>query len=241
MTSTPRTLRRPLIVAAGLLLAGSLAACSDDAKPVSKDRSPEEVFKLAQSKLADAASVEVKLSTKDLPDGVAGLIDAEGTATDQPAFDGDITVLVAGQKPVVPVRAIGDTVWATLPFATSWSVIDPAEYGAPNPASLIDDETGFGSLLSLPSDLKEGESVRGGSGNSEVLTSYTATVPGDAVKKVMPDAEAKDPFTGEFLVNADGELREMSLTGAFYSGKPSLTYTLSFTKYSDTAQEITQP
>lgn len=238
-----RSFQPPLLATAvAVVLAGSLTACSGDGDaPVSKDRTPQEVFELAQSKLADAASVDVALETKDLPQGVAGLVKADGTATDQPAFDGSITVMVAGQQPVVPVRAIGDTVWATLPFATTWSQIDPAEYGAPNPAALIDDETGFGSLLALPTDIKEGKSVRGGSDNSEVLTTYTASVPGEAVKKVMPDAEAAAPFAGEFLINAEGELREMSLTGAFYSGKPSLTYTLDFSRYSDTAQEIAQP
>ena len=49
-------------------------------------------------------------------------------------------------------------------------------------------DAGFSSLLPRPTTLEEGESVRGGEDNDEVLTEYTGTVPGDAVKNVIPSA-----------------------------------------------------
>jgi lipoprotein LprG len=41
-------------------------------------------------------------------------------------------------------------------------------------------------------------------------------------------------------VTSDGELRQASLTGVFYSGKPSMTYSLMLTDYG-TSKDITAP
>ena len=133
-------------------------------------------------------------------------MEAEGVGTHAPAFEGTITVVLAGQAFEVPVVAVDDTVYAQLPLTVGWQDIDPAEYGAPDPAQLMSPDAGFSSLLPETTDVEEGESVRGGEDNSEVLTEYTGTVSGDVVKNIIPTASGD--FDATYTITDDGELRE---------------------------------
>jgi lipoprotein LprG len=101
-------------------------------------------------------------------------------------------VVISSQSVDVPVIAVGGVVYATLPFTDGWQDVDPSEYGAPDPAALISADSGFSSLLGVTTDLEEGDSVRGGADNTEILTTFTGTVPGAAMKKVIPSSTGKD-------------------------------------------------
>ena len=129
-------------------------------------------------------------------------------------------------------------VYAQVPLSTGWSDIDPAEYGAPDPAQLMDPDAGFSSLLPATTDLEQGEQVRGGTDNRDVLTEYSGTVPGSTVKNIIPTASGD--FDATYTVSDDGELREVVLTGVFYPDSESMTYTIGFSDYG-TSQEITAP
>ena len=131
------------------------------------------------------------------------------------------------------------TVFAQLPLTTGYQDIDPGEYNAPDPAGLVTGETGFPTLLPATTDVEEGESVRGGANNEEVLTSYTGTVPGAPMKKVIPSA-AGETFTASYQITDDGELREATFVGAFYPDADEMTYTVTFEDYG-TEKEITAP
>ena len=61
--------------------------------------------------------------------------------------------------------------------------------------------------------------MRGGEDNKEVLTEYTGTVAGDAVKNIIPSAAGD--FDATYTITDDGELREAELTGVFYPRTPS--------------------
>ena len=225
-----------------LALAGTLAlaACSDDdTEKVTEDQSPEEVLAAAATALGDTSGVNLTLSTTDLPDGVSGITKADGVATNAPAFEGTITVIFAGQSVDVPVIAVDEVVYAQVPFAPGWQDIDPGEFGAPDPARLINAETGFASLLDQTTDVEEGESVRGGADNTEVLTTFTGTVPGAAMKKVIPSSSG-DSFDAEYLVSDDGELRQAVLSGVFYPKSTEMTYTVDFADYG-TSKDIVAP
>lgn len=234
---------RMIARAAALVLAGTLAmtACTGDGeKTVTEGKTPEEVLAAAATTLSETSGVNLTLSTTDLPDGVAGITKADGVATNQPAFEGTITVIFAGQSVQVPVIAVDGVVNAVLPFTDgNYQDIDPKDYGAPDPAQLVSADSGFGSLLGVTSDLEEGESVRGGSDNSEVLTTFTGTVPGDAMKKVIPSSSG-DAFDAEYLVSDDGELRQAVLTGVFYKNSDEMTYTVDFADYG-TSKDIVAP
>ena len=223
---------------AALTLALTASACSGDDDSGDDSQTPEEVLAEAKTTFDETSGVRITLRTDDLPEGLEGLIGADGVGTRAPAFDGTIKVRYAGFEPDVPVVAVDDVVYAQLPLSTGWSDIDPGEYGAPDPAQLMDPDTGFSSLLPATTDLEQGEQVRGGSDNRDVLTEYTGTVPGSTVENIIPTASGD--FDAAYTVSDDGELREVVLTGVFYPDSASMTYTIEFSDYG-TSQDITAP
>ncbi|WP_210652132.1 LppX_LprAFG lipoprotein [Nocardioides sp. SYSU D00065] len=239
MLARARTSGRLAATAAAVLLAlPALAACSGDDTPAEEGESPEKVLAEASATLAETSGVDVTLSTDALPDGVTGITRAVGTVTSAPAFDGSITVVFAGQTVDVPVIAVDDTVYAQLPFTPGWNEVNPKEYGAPDPSGLVG-EDGFAGLLELTESPEAGESVRGGSDNSEVLTTYSGTVPGDAMDAVIPSSSG-DSFDVEWQITDEGELRSATLTGVFYPQADPMTYTVEFAGYG-TEKDITAP
>lgn len=215
-----------------------LTGCSGDDEDGAAQASPEEVLADAKTTLDETSGVELSLTTEDLPDGVTGVEKASGVGTSAPAFDGTLTVVLSGQAFEVPVVAVDGKVFAQLPLTTGWQDVDPSEYGAPDPAQLMSPETGFSSLLSATTDVEEGESVRGGEGNKEVLTEFTGTVDGEAMANIIPTATGD--FDVAYTVTDDHELRSMELTGVFYADADSMTYTVTFADYG-TEKDITAP
>ena len=104
----------------------------------------------------------------------------------------------------------------------------------------MDPDGGFsGAARRRPRRSKEGDSVRGGEDNKEVLTEYTGTIPSDAVSALIPDAEGDFSFT--YTISDDDELREAVIKGAFYGeDNGEVTYTLSLDDYG-TEKDITAP
>lgn len=238
----PTSGRLVTIAAALLLTLPTLAACSGDEGGAGSEGetgpTPEEVLAEAAATLDETSGVDVTLSTDALPDGVSGITKAVGTVTDAPAFDGSITVVFAGQSVDVPVIAVDDAVYAQLPFTPGWNEVDPQEYGAPDPSGLVGPD-GFSGLLGLTESPVAGDSVRGGANNAEVLTTYSGTVPGDAMDAIIPSASG-DSFDVEWQVTDDGELRKATLTGVFYPRAEEMTYTVDFADYG-TEKDITAP
>ena len=229
--------RTSTFAAATLLALAVLAGCSDEGGG-RENAAPEDVLAAAKTTLDETSGVSVSLATSDLPDGVTGILAAEGVGTHAPAFEGTLTVPLAGNEFEVPVIAVDDTVYAQIPLTPGWSDVDPTEYGAPDPADLMSTEAGFSSLLTATEGVEEGESVRGGENNEEVLTEYTGTVPGGTVANVIPSAEGD--FDATYTISDEGELREAVLTGVFYPGTPSMTYTIGFSGYGS-EPEISAP
>jgi lipoprotein LprG len=229
--------RRTAALAAAVLTALALTSCTD-ASSSAGDESPEDVLAAAKAKLDETSGVNLTLTTDDLPSDVTGVEKASGIGTHDPAFDGSITVVLSGQAFEVPVVSVDDKVYVQLPLTPGWQDIDPGDYGAPDPARLMSDDAGFSSLLPATTDVEKGDSVRGGSDNSEVLTEYTGTVSGDVVKNVIPTASGD--FDATYTISDDGELREADLTGVFYKDSDSMTYTVTFDDYG-TDKDITAP
>lgn len=234
--SRPRSRR----LAAALLLAGALSGCSGDGdEPAADEPTPAEVLTLAKSTLDQTSGLEIDLTTPGLPDGVQGISGATGVITRAPAFEGEIEVVLSGTTLSVPVIAVDDIVYAQLPLTTGWQDIDPGEYNAPDPAGLVTGEAGFPTLLPATAEVEAGESVRGGANNEEILTTYTGTVPGSAMEKVIPST-AGDAFDASYQITDEGELREATFVGVFYPDSGEMTYTVSFEAYG-TEREIAAP
>lgn len=226
-------------VALALLVGLAITGCSKPEKSVSEGRSPEEVMDLAKKNLDDTPGVHLSLKTDDLPDGVTGVLEASGIANHQPAFDGSIQIPLAGASASVPVIAVDDKVYAKIPLTPGWSEVNPAEYGAPDPADLMDKENGVSSLLPATEGVKKGDEKRGGEDNKETLTEYTGTLPAEIVKRIIPTASG-EPFDVTYLINSDGELIEAELTGMFYKDAAENTYQLVFSEYG-TEKDIKKP
>jgi len=222
-----------LVVVAGLAL--GTAGCSKSASDLGD---PQAVIDGAQQKLEDTSGVTLALTTDDLPDGVQGVQGASGTVTDAPAFDGTLTAALSAGSFPVPIKAVDGDVYAQIPLTIGWSKVDPAQYGAPDPAQLLSADQGIPAILGATTDLAKGDDVRGGQDNKEVLTTYTGTVPADAAAHLIPGATGS--FDATYGVSSDGELRTAELTGEFYSGKPSMTYSMTVDDYG-TTKDITAP
>lgn len=227
----------PLALTGALVLA--LTACGgDDEKQVSDDASPEEVMATAKTELDETSGVQITLSTDDLPEGVTGILAAEGTGTHPPAFEGTIDVSIAAGQFQVPVIAVDDKVFAEIPLSPGMQEVDPGEYGAPDPAQLMSTDAGFSALLPETTGLEKGDSIRGGEDNKEILTEYSGTVAGSVVENVIPGSTGD--FEATYTVSDSGELRSAVLTGEFYEGEDSMTYTIEFDDYG-TEKDITAP
>lgn len=217
---------------AGLLLTSGCSGGSGS------DDDPATALKTAQQKLEETSGVSVSLTTDDLPEGVQGLKSASGTLTGAPAFDGTLGVVTQIGSFSVPVKAVDGKVYAQIPLTPGWSEVDPAEYGAPDPAQLISSDQGVPAILAATEDPKSDKDIRGGTDNKEVLSTYTGTVPDSAVAAIIPGASGD--FDATYGLTSDGELRQLALTGEFYSGEPENTYRLVLTDYG-TGKDITAP
>jgi lipoprotein LprG len=226
----------PLAVAGALVLA--LTACGGDDTGGSEGASPEEAMATAKTELDETSGVAITLSTDDLPDGVTGILEADGVGTHAPAFEGTIDVSIAAGQFQVPVVAVDGKVFAEIPLSPGMQEVDPGEYGAPDPAQLMSPDKGFSSLLAATTDLEKGDSIRGGEGNKEVFTEYSGTVPGATVENIIPGSSGD--FDVTYTVADSGELRSAVLTGQFYEGADSMTYTIEFDDYG-TEKDITAP
>jgi lipoprotein LprG len=231
-----RLLAAPVVLALAL---GGLAACSGDSKGAS-GANPQDALAAAKKTLDETSGVNIELSTKDLPGGVTGITSAEGTSVHPSAFQGTFKLSVNGLPADADVIAVeGKTYAKNSLLLPDWTEIDPADYGAPDPATLMDPDGGFSGLLSAAEDVKEGDSVRGGKDNKEVLTEYTGTISSDAVSALIPSAEGDFTFT--YTISDNDELRQAVLKGAFY-GKDhgDMTYTLTLDDYG-TQKDIQAP
>jgi len=199
---------------------------------------PDKVIALAKHNLDTTKGVHLHLEAGDLPDGDV-LVGADGTLTRAPAFDGTITVRVMGATPQVPVVAVGGKVYAKLPLTITWQEIDPAQYGVPDPATLIDPRNGMSHLLTATTGLRSKGSVRGGKDNKDVLTTYTGTLPASAVASII--SSASGTFAVTYTIDAAHRLEQATMHGRFYGAdQQASTYTVTLDSYGVT-KTITKP
>jgi lipoprotein LprG len=236
MTARPAPVAVRLAV--GLLAPALLlvAGCSGDEEPAD-DRTPGEVLAEAKKQLDETSGVSLELSTEELPDGVDGVLQATGIATRAPAFDGDLKVLFNNLTFDVPVVSVDGTVHAQIPGSTEMAEITPADYGAPDPANLMNPDGGISSWLTAAEGVEEGEQQREG---RLVVTEYTATLPGKAVSGVIPSADESAEFEATFTITDEDRLDSARIVGPFYGDQGDVDYTIRVEEY-DVDKDITAP
>jgi lipoprotein LprG len=210
-----------VLLCLGLVTAG----CSKDTKPRAD---PKKVLAAAKRNLDTTSGVRIGLKAGSLPTGVNGLLAADGVGTHAPAFRGTIKVSVSGVNADAAVVATAGKVYAKLPFTTSFAVIDPADYGAPDPADLLANQGGLSSMLTSARNVQQGAQVRDG---KRVLTRYTATVPGTTMASIIPSARASARFDATFTIDDRNRLAKAVLRGPFYPKADDVRYTVTFDDY----------
>ncbi len=239
---TPHRLRGRTLALLAVLLGTALvlAGCGgSDAADEPKTKSPSEVMEQAKKQLDEASSVHIDLTTDSTPpSGSNGVLGADGDITHDPAFKGEVKVVITGLTATVPVTAVDGKVYAKLPFGGGgYQPMDPTDYGAPDPADFADPDNGLSALLTQIDGLEEGKKTRSG---DTILTSYTGTLPGAAVKKIIPSASAKETYGTTIGVDEDGYARTVKVTGIFFSGDEDVTYNVKLSDY-DADVTITAP
>lgn len=237
-------------VLTGFLALSGLTACSggDESPTQNKEidadddgtTSPAEVMAAAKAILDETSGVTVTLETADDP-GTDYLSAASGTiVAEPPAFEGSVSGRVSGfEASGIAVISVDGTLWVDVPIAGWTDQYQPEDLCAPDPALLIDPDTGVGNVLTASEDLEEGESERGGADNKLVLTPFTGTAPGDAIRAILPCAE-DDSYDVTYRVDPDGRVYSVEMTGRFFPGAEPMTYQIEVTDY-DVTKDITAP
>lgn len=228
----------PALLATGLLLAGCTG--SSDASDGGSGTDTDQLSgRLADAKTAldEAETISIKLSTKSIPDGITGLLSAEGRGNHSPAFQGKVTVVTGGASLGADVIATGGTVYAKTGFLPSFTAIDPASLKAPDPAQLLAADGGITQILVQTDDLEEDGRSRDG---QDVLTTITGTLPGTVVATIIPSALPDKTFTVAYRLDDDDQLRDATLSGQFYPTGGAVTYTVAL-ETSDTPVTIDAP
>ena len=239
MTGWPLTADRIRhVAAAGVLLALALplSGCGGGDKPET-GASANEVLAQAKKNFDDASSVHLKLSTDSRPTSGDAVLGADGTLTHQPAFEGEVKVLLSGFNADVPIIAVDGKVYAKLPLTPKYATIDPSEYGAPNPADFADADKGVSGLLLKMKGVQQDGSERHG---DQVLTLYSGTLSGSYVAPIIPSADEGGTYKTVVGIDQDNRILTIEVTGEFFSGGGDETYELTFDDY-DKSVKISAP
>jgi hypothetical protein len=201
-----------------------LAGCSGGS-----DESPTELLRQAKTTLDEATSVHFTLDTAEEPDGSAGLLGGEGDLLRPASFQGTLRVLVAGSQVEVEVVSVDGTVYAQLPFTDGFSVVDPADFGIGDPATLLDTDEGISQFLEAVEDPRLGEERRV---DGEVVREVAGRLPGDLVEQLLTSEDPEQPVDVTFAITAERtQLRRAELTGPFFAAQDDATYVVELTDY----------
>jgi hypothetical protein len=213
--------RRAVPLVALALFAGPvLAGCSGG----SSEESAPDLLAHAKHTLDEASSAHFVLSSEGAPETGTVLVGGEGDIARPASFEGTLKVLALGSTLDLEVVSIEGTVWAQLPFASSFSEIDPAQFGFGDPGALLDPESGISQLLDKAAAAKLGDERRV---DGEVVREVTAELPGDLVEQILTSEDPSKPVQARFSIASDsGELRRAELTGPFFTAEDDATYTL---------------
>lgn len=209
------------LAALALVVSGCTGSGSDGDAPDADPAVLGERLSAARTTLDSAESIQIKLATTALPDGVTGLLSASGQGNHSPAFEGKVVVVTGGTSLDADVIAVDGKVWTKTSFTPVYLTIDPADLKAPDPASLLDSETGITQILEQTNDLTDGGKSRDG---SDVLTTISGTLLGSVVSDIIPSADQTAEFTVTYRLTDTDELRDATLTGPFYPGGDDVTY-----------------
>jgi len=214
----------------GLLMVAGLwmtAGCSGSDKS-QVGLSAAQQLAAAKTTFDAATSVHLTLRSSGIPASASGVLGADGSGTNAPAFKGTLDARISGFEAKVEVVAVDKVLYLKLPFTTDFVKANPKDYNAPDPAQLFAKEGGISSLLTATTNPVEGKKVRVG---ADVLQTITGTLPGASVSKLLSVGSATKTYKVTYGITVPGnELRTVTMTGPFYKGATS-TYVLTLDQY----------
>ncbi|MCW2507831.1 MAG: uncharacterized protein JWP68_979 [Modestobacter sp.] len=221
------------VLALALLLTPALVACSSEPAV-----SATQLLERARTTLDDTQTVHFALDSDGAPATGTTLVGGEGDIARPASFSGTLQVTALGGTIDVDVVSVDGTVYAHLPFAPGFSVVDPAQFGVGDPGALLDPDTGIAQLLTGAQEATLGEEKRV---DGEVVREVTATLPGDLVERVLSSKDPAQAVQARMSIATDsGQLRRVELTGPFFSADADATYTLALSDFGADVQ-ITAP
>lgn len=222
-------------LALGVVLA--LAGCSGDAAEAPQ-QSPTEQLTAAKQAFDAAKTVQLDLSSRDVPPRENGVTAAKGAGVidvTEPKFQGTITGTIKGLAGTIDVIAIGETAYLKF-FTPDYKKTDLDTLNAPNPAMFFDPATGISALLPQTADPKDDGQTRSG---QEVLTKISGTLPGSSIEDLFHLGDGTGTFAVSYGITDSDQLRTATLKGPFFPGVEA-TYVLVLTDYGAPV-EITRP
>ena len=227
-------LRRTGVALLTAVLLTALAGCSGD----SGDESAPDLLARAKTTLDDASSAHFVLESQGAPESGTVLVGGEGDIARPASFDGTLKVLALGASLDLAVVSVDGTVYAQLPFTSTFSVVDPAAFGFGDPGALLDPETGISQLLASAESAELGEERRV---DGTVVREVTAELPGELVEQLLTNKDPSRPVQARFSIATDsGQLRRAELTGPFFAAGDDATYTVDLSDFGADV-EITAP
>jgi hypothetical protein len=221
-------------LAGGCALAVVAGACGGSARgtthPAAKALPPSVLLRRSRAVLDATRAVHFTLAGHDIVGSSVELTAGSGDLVRPDELTGSFTVSSGGLSGSVGVVEVGGRFYAEPPFASHYSVTNPAGYGLGDPAALLDPTTGVSALLTSMTGV-HAEGRRRISG--ELVAVIGGTIPGRLVP-VLPDLARAVPVTLTASIDpTTAQLRQVSLAGPFTSAKATTTYTVTLTDYGE--------
>jgi lipoprotein LprG len=213
------------LLALALLAAPALTGCGGD----DAELSAPDLLAHAKHTLDEASSAHFVLDSEGAPETGTLLVGGEGDIARPASFEGTLKVRALGSTLDLEVVSVDGTVYAQLPFTSSYSVVDPAQFGFGDPGALLDPDTGISQLLAKAESAELGEEKRV---DGEVVREVTAEIPGDLVEQILTSQDPTTPVQARFSIATEsGELRRAELTGPFFTAGEDATFTLDLSDF----------
>lgn len=215
--------RRTLLLGAVTLVAGCTSA--DPAPRSTAD--PKALLATARTNLNATAGVHIDMVGADIPKDISAVLTARGDGAPTPAWKGRIKLQTKGVEVFIPIVAIRDDVWATLPWNDHLTKIDPAHYKSPNPAMYFDKDEGLSSLLAVVRDPAIGDSQRSG---DTILQTVTGTVAAAEIHRVLGVGATTGSYDLTFGIDDGNRLITLRIEGPLFKDT-TCRYDVTFSKY----------
>ena len=222
------------LLAVALLAGPALTGCGGDA---TDEESAPDLLARAKTTLDDASSAHFVLDSEGAPETGTVLVGGEGDLARPSSFEGTLKVLALGSSLDLAVVSVDGTVYAQLPFTSSFSEVDPSAFGFGDPGRCSIRRPASPSCSGPRSPRRSGEERRV---DGEVVREVTAELPGELVEQ-LTSADPTEPVQATFsIVTESGELRRAELTGPFFAPGADATYTVDLSDFGADV-EITAP